>query len=84
MIIFFWLKKTARKRKKTNVVLDPMFENLEMSLSRELYQYIVKVSQIKNLFYVLVRKPRGGGEWILDCKKEKLLDVVENISKNIL
>ena len=57
-----------------------MFEDLEMSLSRELSQYIAKVSQVKNSFYVLVRKPRGK---ILGCKKEKLFAVVENISKNI-
>ena len=63
-----------------DVVLGRMFEDLKMTLSRELSQYIVKVSQVKNSFYVLVKKSRGK---ILGCKKEKLFDVVENISKNI-
>ena len=63
-----------------DVVLDRMFEGLKMSLSRELSQYIVKVSQVKKSFYVLVRKSRGE---ILGCKKEKLFDVAENISENI-
>ena len=64
-----------------DVVVDPMFDDLEMSLSRELSQYIVNVSQVKNSFYVVVGKPRGN---ILDSKKEKVFDVVENVSKNIL
>ena len=65
---------------KMDVVLDRMFDDLEMSLSRELSQYIAKVSLVKNSFYVLVRKPRRK---ILSCKKEQLFDVVENISKDI-
>lgn len=63
-----------------HVVVDPMFGDLEMSLSRELSQYIVNVSEVKNSFYVVVGKPRGK---ILGCKKEKVFDLVENVSKNI-
>lgn len=81
MITFFLVKNRARKRKKMDVVVDPMFDDLEMSLSRELSQYIVNVSQVKNSFYVVVGKPRGN---ILGSKKEKVFDVVENVSKNIL
>ena len=49
-------------------VLDRMYEDIEFSLSKEFSQYIVKSSQVKKSFYVLVRKPRGK---ILDWKKTK-------------
>ena len=62
------------------IVFDRVFEDLQMSLSRQLSQYIVKVSQVKKYFHLLARKPRGK---YLGWKKEKLFDVVENISKNI-
>ena len=42
-----------------DAVLDRIFEDLKILLSKELPQYTIKVSQIKNLFYVFVRKPRG-------------------------
>ena len=51
-------------------VLDQMFEDLEFSLSRELPQYTVKVSQVKKSFYDLIRKPRGK---ILGQKKTNFL-----------
>ena len=40
-------------------LLDIFFENLELHLSRKFSLYIVKVSQVKGFFYVLVRKPSG-------------------------
>ena len=40
-------------------VLDRMFNDLELSIVREMPQYFVKVSQVKKSFYALVRKPRG-------------------------
>ena len=40
-------------------LLDRFFENLELHLQRKFPHYIVKVSQVKGSFYVLVRKPRG-------------------------
>ena len=40
-------------------LLHRSFEKLERSLKREFYQYIVKLSQVKRSFYVLIRKPRG-------------------------
>lgn len=61
-------------------VLDRMFNDLELSIVREMPQYFVKVSQVKKSFYALVRKPRGK---ILGWKKEKLFDTVEYISENI-
>ena len=40
-------------------LLDRFFENLEFRLQRKFPRYIIKVSQTKGSFYVLVRKPRG-------------------------
>ena len=40
-------------------LLDRFFENLELHLQRKFPHYIVKVSQVKGSFYVLLRKPRG-------------------------
>ena len=68
------------REKNMDAVLGRMFEDLKMTLSRELSQYIVKVSQVKNSCYVLVQKSRGK---ILVFKEEKLFHVVESISKNI-
>ena len=68
------------KGKKMDAVLERMFDGLKSSLVRELPEYFIKVSQVKKLFYVLVRNPRGK---ILGRKKEKLFDNVENTSKNI-
>ena len=41
--------------------LDKMFKDLEKSVHNELSDpfYHVKVSQVKNYFYVLIRKKRG-------------------------
>ena len=39
-------------------LLDIFFENLKFRLQRKSPRYIVKVSQVKGSFYVLVRKPR--------------------------
>ena len=40
-------------------VLDRLFEDLESVFSKEFHGYIVKISQVKKSFYVLVWKPRG-------------------------
>ena len=40
-------------------LLHRFFENLEFRLQSKFPRYIVKVSQVKGSFYVLVRKPRG-------------------------
>ena len=57
-----------------------MFENLEISLRREFPHYLVKVSQVKKSFYVLIRKRRGK---ILDEKTKQLFDIVENNSNSL-
>ena len=40
-------------------LLDRFFENLDFCFQKKIPRYIVKVSQVKGSFYVLVRKPRG-------------------------
>ena len=40
-------------------LLDRFFEKLEAFLPRKFHRYIVKVSQVKGSFYVLIKKPRG-------------------------
>ena len=39
-------------------LLDRFFERLEFSFRHEFSRYIIKVSGVKGLFYVLVKKPR--------------------------
>ena len=43
-----------------NSVLGRLFEGLETVFLKELPDYIVKISQVKKLFYVLVQKLREG------------------------
>ena len=40
-------------------LLDMFFETMEFSMKRKFNMYIVKVSQVKEAFYVLIKKPRG-------------------------
>ena len=49
-------------------VLDRMYWDIEFSVSKEFTQYIVKISQVKKSFCVLVRKPRGK---VLGWKQKK-------------
>ena len=60
--------------------LDIMYEDIEFSVFKEFPQYIVKASQVKKSFYVLVKNPSGE---ILGNKQKKLLETVERITKNI-
>ena len=54
------IHKKKKKRKVTGTV-DRMFDDLQLSLSRELpgYLYHFKVSEVRKSFYVLIRKKRG-------------------------
>ena len=63
-----------------NSVLGRLFEGLETVFLKELPDYIVIISQVKKLFYVLVQKLREG---ILGWDKKVLSEKVEEISKNI-
>ena len=40
-------------------LLNRFYENMEFSLKRKFSRYIVKVSQVKGSFYILIRKPTG-------------------------
>ena len=63
-----------------DAALDSMFEDLETLLTKEFPHYLVKVSQVKMSFYVLIRKCRGK---ILNEKIKQLFDIVENVFKSI-
>ena len=51
--------KSKPSKKKMEVLLDRFFKTMEFSMKRKFNIYIVKVSQGKESFYVLIRKPRG-------------------------
>ena len=59
MITFLQQKKNETK-KEMNSVRGRLFEGLETVFLKELPDYIVKISQVKKLFYVLVQKLREG------------------------
>ena len=61
-------------------LLDKFYENLEFNLQREFSRYIVKVSQVKGSFYVLIKKPRGK---ILGKRKKNMIDDVKYISEKV-
>ena len=60
--------------------LDRFFEGLEFSFQHEFPSYIVEVSEVKEYFYVLVRKPRRK---ILEENLKNLLDKVKHIFEGI-
>ena len=53
------LKISQVLEKKMEDLLDRVYKKLEAPLERKFCRYIVKVSQVKGSFYVLIRKPRG-------------------------
>lgn len=61
-------------------LLDKFYENLEFNLQREFSRYIVKVSQVKGSFYVLIKKPRGK---ILGKSLRNMIDDVKYISEKV-
>ena len=61
-------------------LLDKFYENLEFNLQREFSRYIVKVSQVKGLFYVLIKKPGGK---ILGKSLKNMIDDVKYISEKV-
>ena len=63
-------------------IVDDMFDDLGNNFS-DLFSslvYFVKVSQVKKLIYILIRKKRGK---ILGDKRQELFEQVKNISKGI-
>ena len=61
-------------------LLDRFFDRLEFSFRREFSHFVIKVSQVKGSFYVLVKKPRGK---ILGDNLKHLFDEVKYISERI-
>ena len=61
-------------------LLDRFFERLEFSFCHEFSRYIIKVSEVKGSFYVLVKKPKGK---ILGDNLRNLFNDVEHISEKI-
>ena len=61
-------------------LLDRFYENMEFSLKRKFGRYIVKVSQVKGSFCVLIRKPRGK---ILNDDLNSMFENVKYISEKI-
>ena len=61
-------------------LLDRLFESLESNLQYEFLRYIVKVSQVKESFYVLIKKPRG--KILRDNMKQAFKDV-KYLSENL-
>ena len=60
--------------------LDRFFEGLEFSFQHEFPSYTVEVSEVKEYFYVLVRKPTRK---ILEQNLKNLLDKVKHIFEGI-
>ena len=63
-------------------IVDDMFDDLGNNFS-DLFSsllYFVKVSQVKKLIYILIRKKRGK---ILGDKRQELFEQVKNISEGI-
>lgn len=60
-------------------LLGRFFEALERRFNQEFPRHIVKVSQVKGSFYVLIKKPRGK---ILGENLKHLFDDVKYISEN--
>ena len=61
-------------------VVDRFFERLEFSFQYAFFRYIIKVSEVKGSFYVLIKKPRGK---ILGDNLKILFGEVKFISERI-
>lgn len=57
--LYLGCKKNFKEQCYKNEVLDCFYEKLEYSLRKKSYQYIVKKSQVRCSFYVLIHKRRG-------------------------
>ena len=61
-------------------LLDRFYENLEFNLQREFSRYVVKISQVRGSFYVLIKKPRGK---VLGGSLKNLFEDVKCISERV-
>ena len=62
-----------------DVLLDRVFGRLEFSFRHEFAHFVIKVSQVKESFYVLGKNPRVN---ILGDNLKNLFDEVKYISEN--
>ena len=77
---YIFMAKNKRDKKMVGV-LDRLFEDQEIVFLKELPDYIVKISQVKKSFYVLVRKPSGK---VLGRDKKALFEKVEKYQKIVI
>ena len=70
----------SKEKESVEALLDRLFESLESNLQYEFLRYIVKVSQVKESFYVLIKKPRG--KILRDNMKQAFKDV-KYLSENL-
>ena len=61
-------------------LLDRFFDRLKFNFRRKFSYFAIKVSQVKESFYVLIKKPRGK---ILGDNLKNLFDEVKYISERI-
>ena len=61
-------------------LLDRFFDKLEFNFRSEFSHFVIKISQVKGSFYVLVKKPRGK---ILGDNLKNLFDEIKYISERI-
>ena len=78
-LYFYSQKKTTNQ--KMDDLSDQFYELMKKSLKENFWMYIVKISQVKGSFYLLIRKPRGK---ILNQNLKNVIDTVKNISDNFL
>ena len=70
----------SKEKESVEALLDRLSESLESNLQYEFLRYIVKVSQVKESFYVLIKKPRG--KILRDNMKQAFKDV-KYLSENL-
>ena len=63
-----------------NNLLDRFFDDLEYAVKSQFGEYIVKVSEFKFSFFVLIKRRRGK---ILGLKRKHMFENLKKISKEI-
>lgn len=56
-----------------NVLLDRLYENIEFTVKKHFKGYIVKVSELKSSFFVLIKRYRGK---VLGERRKFLFDIL--------
>lgn len=63
-----------------NVLLDRLYENIEFTVKKHFKGYIVKVSELKSSFFVLIKRYRGK---VLGERRKFLFDILKLITEDI-